>query len=204
VNAARRERGAAARSEAARPRGGTGLASAPHTSRRGFLRLAGASAAWAGLARLRPLAPLGLAGCAAPGERFFAPQETEILAQVVERMVESGAPGAPRVRETPTLDTIDALCRSLDPELTGPLPALLRLVEYGPLLFELRPARFTALDATRQAAHLGGWMQSRFHWRRLAFQALRNLAFLGYYSQDESWPAIGYAGPLVGRPEASA
>ncbi len=42
-------------------------------------------------------------------------------------------------------------------------------------------------------------MESRFGVRRLAFLALRNLSLLGYYAQPETWPMIGYRGPLLGR-----
>jgi hypothetical protein len=168
-------------------------------TRRGFLRLAGTGAALAGLARLRAL-PAGAAQLAdAGGARFFAEREREILTCIVERMVDTGEPGAPAVRATRTLDTIDGLCRALDPTLTAPLPALVRLVEWGPLVFDGRLARFGSLDAEARDAHLRGWMRSRLALRRAGFLALRNLALLGYWSQDETWPLIGYQGPLLGR-----
>jgi len=168
-------------------------------TRRGFLRLAGGSAALAALANVRTLPAAAAAGSA----RFFAPTEREILTQVVERMVDTGEPAAPAVRATGAIDAIDALCVSLDPGATAPLPALLRLVDWSPLLFDGRPARFTALGADDQDAVLAGWMGSRFAWRRTAFLALRNLALLGYWSQDATWPLIGYQGPLIGRTAAS-
>lgn len=173
--------------------GGPGL----RPTRRGFLRLAGATAALGTLARLRALP--AAAASAGTGAGFFAPREREILTRVVERMVDTGEPGAPAVRDTRTIDTIDALCRSLDPASTAPLPALLRLVEWGPLLFEGRLARFSSLDPVDRDAHLAGWMGSRLGIRRQGFLALRNLALLGYWSQDETWPWIGYRGPLLGR-----
>jgi hypothetical protein len=40
-------------------------------------------------------------------------------------------------------------------------------------------------------------MTSRWHLRRVGFLALRNLAFLGWYAQEETWPLVGYAGPLL-------
>jgi hypothetical protein len=176
-------------------------------TRRSFLRLAGGAAALGALAQLRTLpaaaAPLP-AAAAAPGPgRFFSDRDREILTHVVERMVETGEPGAPPVRSTRAIATIETLCTALDPGATAPLPALLRLVEWGPLLFEARPARFTRIDAAAKDASLEGWMRSRFLWRRLGFQALRNLAMLGYWSQDETWTLIGYHGPLLGRPAAA-
>lgn len=169
----------------------------PRTTRRGFLQLAGATVAFAGLANLRAL-PTPALGDAVEGH-FFSAADRERFTRIAERLVATGDPDAPAWGETRALDTVDALCEHLDPELTAPLPALLRLVEWSPLVFDLRLARFSSLDEAGRDAHLTGWMQSRFRWRRQAFLALRNLALLGYYSQQETWPAIGYQGPLVGR-----
>jgi len=169
------------------------------TTRRGFLRLAGATAALTALAQVRSV-PATAAPAAAAGA-FFSPAEQEILTQVAERMVDSDAPGAPRIRDTGTIATIDALCASLDPSITAPLPTLLRVVDWAPFVFVLRFSRFTRLTPAEQDASLAGWMRSRLAVRRQAFLALRNLALLGYYSQEETWPAIGYAGPLL-RPAA--
>ena len=105
------------------------------------------------------------------------------------------------MRDTQAIATIDALCASLDPAATAPLPALLRLVEWGPLLFDVRLARFTSLEPDAQDDHLRGWMTSRFGVRRMGFMALRNLAFLGYWSQPETWALVGYQGPLLRRGE---
>jgi hypothetical protein len=172
-------------------------------SRRGFLGLVGSGSALASLASLRAL-PAAAASGTMTRARFFGPSETEILTQVVERMVDTGEPGAPPVRQTRAIATIDTLCASLDPGATAPLPSLLRLVEWGPLLFERRFARFTHLEAGAQNVALDGWMRSRLSLRRMGFYALRNLALLGYWSQDETWPLIGYAGPLLRRPRGAS
>lgn len=179
----------------------------PHrlaTTRRGFLGLAGAGAAFAGLGALRALpgAAAGTgagAGFVSPGAAtgFFSPGDAEILTRVVERLVDTGEPGAPPVRATGTLATIDRLCAGLAPELTAPLPWLLRLVEWGPWIFEATPSRFSLLPPEAQDASLRGWSTSRLELRRAGFQALRNLACLGYWSQPETWPLIGYRGPLL-------
>jgi hypothetical protein len=167
------------------------------TTRRGFLRLAGATASLGALAQLRTLPAAAVTAEAQPGASFFSPTEQEILTQVVERMIDSDQPGAPRVRDTATVATIDALCGSLDPSITRPLPALLHVVDYAPFVFELEWRRFTHMTPSEQDASLEGWMRSRLALRRTAFLALRNLSFLGYYSQEETWPLIGYAGPLL-------
>jgi hypothetical protein len=168
-------------------------------TRRGFLRLAGSAAACTALAQLRVF-PAAAPAAAAEGARFFSPQETEILTQLMERVVDTGLPEAPSVRETGAVASVDRLCATLAPEVSDPLPLLLRLFEWGPLLFDLTPSRFTRLDAARKDASLRGWMESRIGLRRLAFTGLRNLCFVGYYSQPETWPLIGYLGPLRLRP----
>jgi hypothetical protein len=173
-------------------------------SRRGFLALAGSGTALASLASLRAVPAAALEVVPATAAPFFLPRDREILTVVVERMVDTGEPSAPPVRATRTIETIDALCARLDPVSTAPLPALLRLVEWGPFLFERRFARFTGLDAAGQDAALTGWMTSGLALRRMGFFALRNLALLGYWSQDETWPLVGYAGPLLRRPRVVA
>ena len=175
--------------------------------RRRFLTLAGLSGAAVALRGLASL-PAAAAGGRAPagdgpGTPFFSADEREILTQVVERLVYSGEPEAPAVRSTSAIDVIDGLCSRLDPALTGPLPYLLRAVEWGPWIFELRFSRFSGLDTAGRDDSLRDWMESRLGLRRLGFAALRNLAFLGYYSQEETWPLIGYRGPLLGRESAS-
>lgn len=166
-------------------------------SRRSFLGLVGSGAALGSIASLRALpAAAKQAGAGA----FFTDGERAILTHVVERMLDGGDPAAPAVRATRTIETIDALCAGLDPSATAPLPALLRLVEWGPILFDRRLARFTSLDDAGRDASLHGWMTSGIALRRIGFYALRNLALLGYWSQDETWPLIGYAGPLLRRP----
>jgi hypothetical protein len=172
-------------------------------SRRGFLALAGSGAALAALGRI-PASAAAAASAAPAAAEFFTPDETEILTHVVERMVDSGLPDAPRVRGSGAVACIDRLCLALDPELARPLPTLLLAVEWGPYLFDWSFARFTSLADDAKDASLRGWMTSGFALRRLGFQALKNLSMLGWYSQEASWRTIGYAGPLVARGGAGA
>lgn len=174
---------------------GTASGGSLRATRRGFLRLAGATTALTALAQLRVLPPA--AADAASGERFFDAWETEVLTQITERMVDSGGE-APPVRQTGTVASIDRLCRALDPELSGQLPLALRLFEYAPIVLDLSFSRFTRMSDAEKDASLRAWAESRLSVRRMGFLALRNLCLLGYYSQPECWPAIGYQGPLLG------
>jgi hypothetical protein len=163
-------------------------------TRRGFLSLAATSAALTALSRLPA------AGAVATDRRetsFFSEHEKELLTGVVERMVATGAPDAPALGETGSIEVIDRICAGLDPGVSGVLPNLLRLVEWGPLLFDFTPTRFSKMSDAEKDASLRAWMTSRLDLRRRAFYALRNLSYLGYYSQDATWGLIGYQGPFV-------
>ena len=174
------------------------------THRRGFLALSarlGGAASLSALAGLRSLpARADPASAAADtAAAFFSARERAVLAAVVARMVETGDPRAPALERTRTLDVIDVACGELSPAITDRLPAALRLFEWWPFLFERRFRRFSELPAPEQDASLEGWRTSRLAVRRTAFLALRNLALLGWWSQEETWPLIGYRGPLLGR-----
>jgi hypothetical protein len=174
---------------------GTASGGSLRATRRGFLRLAGATTAFTALAQLRAVPPA--AAHAAEGQRFFDAWQTEVLTQIAERMVDSGGE-APSLRQTGTVASIDRLCGGLDPELSSQLPLALWLFEYAPIVLDLSFSRFTRMSDAEKDASLRAWAESRLGVRRLAFLALRNLCLLGYYSQPECWPAIGYQGPLLG------
>jgi hypothetical protein len=167
-------------------------------TRRGFLHLLGSGAALAALGRAAAL-PGAARAATGSDSGFFDPRRREILTQIVERVVDTGEPGGPRVRDTGAVASIEALLGRLDPSLSEPLPALLDVFDWSPIVFDFVPTRFTrATDAQKDAA-LRSWMTSRIALRRVAFQALRNLSFVGWYAQDASWPLVGYAGPLLAR-----
>ncbi|MBW2313626.1 MAG: hypothetical protein JRH10_05480 [Deltaproteobacteria bacterium] len=178
------------------------------THRRGFLTLSlklGATAGLSTIAGLRAL-PAGatqLPEAAGTRAAFFSDSDRVVLEAVATRMVYTGVPEAPLFGETRALEVIDRTCSELAPEVTELLPLALRLFEWWPFFFELRFRRFSDLDPAEQDASLTGWMESRFAVRRTAFFALRNLALLGWWSQEETWPLIGYQGPLL-EPEARA
>ena len=123
------------------------------THRRGFLRLAGAATAFTALAQLRALPPAAQASPAEAGP--FDAMETEILTQIVERMVETGEPAAPRVRSTAAIPTIAALCQRLDPGVVGQLSMALRLFEY------VSPGYFHAIGTRIVAGRDYSWTDVR-------------------------------------------
>jgi hypothetical protein len=97
---------------------------------------------------------------------------------------------------------IDGLLEELPPTLQRQARLMLRVVEHGTHLFDLKVKRFTRLTRPEQDAYLRGWMGSSLGARRVIFRALKTLAALGYYGQPQAWGAIGYDGPWIGRIEA--
>jgi hypothetical protein len=176
------------------------LASAP-LDRRAFLRATGMSAAMLAVARLRPL-PAALASDPPNGVRVLSlsPGDARILAALAERITLTGDPQMPAFAETEALATIDAALRQLSPDIVQQLSWGLWLFEYGPPVLIGRLSTFTGLSPEWQDVYLTTWEQSRFQVRRIAFQAIKNLAFLGYYSQDATWKGIHYQGPWVPMP----
>jgi hypothetical protein len=167
--------------------------------RREFLALGSLGPALLALSSL-PLAGFAAADAAPDASaRVLDHHERELFLAITERMVETGLPHAPRARDTGALATAERALAALDPALVSALRIALALVDWWPALVELRFTRFTALSPEAQDESLEGWRASRSELRRRVFYALRNLAFLGYWSQDATWGLVGYPGPWLGR-----
>jgi hypothetical protein len=75
--------------------------------------------------------------------------------------------------------------------------AALVLLEWEPLL--RLAGRFSRLGVAARRAHLERWARSRLLPLRAGYAALKTLALLAYYTRPETWPAMGYDGPWIGR-----
>jgi hypothetical protein len=168
-------------------------------TRRSFLRYAAIGAGLATMARLRA-APAATLSAAESGLRIFSPSQSEVLTTIVERMVDSGDPSMPAVRQTRAIEIIDWTLTNTDEAVQTQLQWLLTLFQYGPPLFGARLSTFTSLSPEDKDAYIRGWATSRFETRRLAFRALKNLSMLGYYADDSTWRGIHYDGPWAPRP----
>jgi hypothetical protein len=169
--------------------------------RRTFLWTAGMSAGLLTLSRLR-VVPSALATepTGAAALRVLGPSDARILAAIADRMTDTGEASMPRFADTAALQTIDTALRQLPPDVTQQLSWALWLFEYAPPLLIGKLSTFTGFTPEWQDVYLTTWEQSRFQLRRVAFQALKNLSFLGYYAQDATWKGIHYQGPWVPGP----
>lgn len=166
-------------------------------SRRSFLRYATITGGLATLVRLRAIPA---AAAPAPALRVLSARHAEVLAAVVERMVDSGDPSMPAVRETRAIEIIDWTLAQVDDSVQAQLRWLLLLFQYGPPILAGRLSTFTSMSAEEKDEYIRGWARSRFATRRLAFRALKNLSMLGYYADDSTWRGIHYDGPWLPRP----
>lgn len=172
----------------------------PVIGRRTFIRATGFSTALLTVSQLRLAPPSLRATAEATGLRALSPGDARILAAIAERMVFTGDPEMPRFRDTGGLRTIDTALLQLPPDVRQQLHWGLLLFQYAPPIFLAGFSTFTDLSEPAQDAYLRQWEQSRLRTLRLAFRAFKNLAMLGYYSQDVTWKGIHYHGPWVPRP----
>lgn len=75
------------------------------------------------------------------------------------------------------------------------LRTALRLLEFGPLLFDRRLTTFSNLPATDQLVHWQAWMQSDLLLRRQIALAFRKFMGLVFFDDPAVWPHLGYPGP---------
>jgi hypothetical protein len=171
-------------------------------SRRGFLRagLLGAVALGGAAAIGRQLRGYAVDAATARRLRVLSPKEYLVMAAVARRVVAPDAGDAPSADAVETALAVDAYVSKLPAAVQSEVSALLQLVEHGALLFgwfRLRGSRFTRMSADEQDATLRDWETSSLTVRRRGFQALRTLAFLGYWRDDRTWALIGYSGPML-------
>lgn len=176
-------------------------------SRRGFLRAgavtaavlagAGATTAW-WAARDEP------AGASDERPEVLTPSQLAVLTAFADRVI-AAPPDGPSARDARIARRVDRELALTDGRLADDVRGALLLLEYGPLLDGLG-GRFTRLAPAQQDAALDAAARSRWAVRRNAFSGLRTVCLFLYYADDRTWPAIGYAGPMVPRklPEASS
>ena len=110
----------------------------------------------------------------------------------MERMVESDQAATASFQAVDVLATMDAYVACLPAGLQAKLRRALLLFEWCPILFIDRPRPFTLLSRKDVEAYIRTWAESRFGLLRRVFPAIRDLAFLGYYSQPGPQGLIGY------------
>jgi len=122
--------------------------------------------------------------------------ELAILQALADAFVEP-AQDAPSAREAQTARRIDReLSFHLGSKLVSDVKLSLSLIEWLPLA-GLSGRKFTTLTPAEKLSFLRACETSRWSIRNQAFAGLKFLILFFYYSDDRTWPTIGYAGPTV-------
>ena len=164
------------------------------------------AAAFTALAQLRALPASALAcAAAAPSERFFDDaRDRDPDAARSQRIVETGARGVPRVRDTRAVatDRRGSAAGSTRPSRAAAARAAPR--SSGARCSSICGcARFSALDDAEQDASLRGWMTSAPRAAPHGLPGVQELSLLGCYSQDATLAADRLPGPAAA-PHAAA
>lgn len=169
-------------------------------SRRGFLGasavglgVAGAAAGWFWFAGDEGSYRRALGG-AVPVTLTVA--ELAILDALAGSVI-APAPTGPSVREAQTARRIDReLFFHAGSKLVSDVKLSLALIEWLPWL-GLMGGKFSELKEADRLAFLKACESSRWSIRNQAFAGLKFLILFFYYSDDRTWPSIGYSGPQV-------
>ena len=142
-----------------------------------------------------------LPGCGGAAERredgqVFSDSERRTLHALCERLLPGGGP-APSAATVGVAAKIERLLSELGGGAASDFSRLLSLFEWSPVLFEARAGRLSRLSTEIQDEVIQGWATSRLGFRRTGFVAIKRVAMSVYYSEEASWPAIGFPGPWL-------
>jgi hypothetical protein len=140
--------------------------------------------------------------------RALSPKEYLVLGAFARRLLRddvsaggaAGAPAFPSPDEVGVALFADGLIARLDPATREDLRRLLHVLEHALPASAGRLGRFSRLDGDAQDAVLAAMAESSVGLLRGAFVSLKSLCVLAYFRDARAWPAIGYDGPLFGRP----
>lgn len=126
---------------------------------------------------------------------FLSVRQFGILTAVIDTMI-ARAEGAPSAAQAMVASRIDRELTLANPKLGEDLRAALDFIELVPLL-KMRLQKFTGLDHERRVDVLGLLQTSSSVLERSIFNGVRFLCMFFYYTDDRTWPSVGYSGPTV-------
>ncbi len=153
----------------------------------GGLLLAGGG----GLLALRGSAP------AVEGLQVLSKYQYRVAAALARTIIPDGGPFPAGAGKFDMARAFDAYLADESSQVAGDLGMALTLVEFGPLLFEGRPAVFSHLGAKEQLEHWNSWSVSSRLTQRQAYVAFNKFFCLVFYDHPEVWKSIGWSGPSV-------
>lgn len=116
-----------------------------------------------------------------------------VLAAVLERMCAYDDEKMPHPQECGALEAALGFVQGMPRSTREELQSLLVLVELSPYVLGPKRRSFTALDDEMRDAVLHRWEEAPVTPMKGGFGALKSVAMMGYWTQPETWPAIGYS-----------
>ena len=177
------------------------------TGRRRFVRLGVGGALLLGAGGVLAYQSSGYELAPAIAEQLYALSAKEYLVvqAIAARMLRAdeppeGEPAYPSPEELGVAASIDVFVARLDDANRTDLLRLIHLVEHVLPWSAGHASRFTRLSGSAQDEVLAAMETSSVGLLRGAFDALKSLCVMGFFSHPLTWGPIGYDGPLVGRP----
>ncbi len=127
---------------------------------------------------------------------FLAPWQYLVVAQLARRIA---APDRAGVVSTDAVDVagfVDGYVARMVPGLRSDIGGLLGFVEHLAPVSAGFSSRFTRLGPEDQDRVLS-WLEGADGLLAGAFDGLRALIFMGYYSDPRTWSILGYEGPTL-------
>jgi hypothetical protein len=123
--------------------------------------------------------------------------EHAVLTALLHAMTLPDAPDLPEAHTTGALEAILKHLKYLPQSGRQQFRDLLLVFEFTAPLLIFQRTRFSKLDLKTQTKCLTACSTSKQAACRAAFQALKTLCMLGYWSQPATWNAIHYDGPTL-------
>lgn len=174
----------------------------PIVSRRRFVRLGVGGAVLLGVGGTFAYQTSGYTVPDLVRSRLYAlsPKEFLIVSALAGRILRRDADDLPLPEEIDAAFSIDLLVARLDPANRRDLLRLLHALEHVLPLSAGVFSRFSRASGEDQDLVLLSMQESSQAMLRGAFGALKSICVMAYFSHPLTWGAIGYDGPLVGRP----
>jgi hypothetical protein len=123
------------------------------------------------------------------------PWQLETLAAFLDRLTHDPDADLPRASDIGAAQTCAEFISKLPASRIAQISHVLAVFEAGSMVLsgDFERERFTALPDDARDRYIEGWASSPLPQRRTIFAALKSIGGIGYWSQDATWPAIGYS-----------
>lgn len=136
---------------------------------------------------------------------ILQPASQQMLYRVFEAVLDGMLPPPGPQRTALLVKSVAGLdggIQMMPPHLQAEVKDLLGLLTFAPARFALtgRWSGWASASVADTQAFLMSLRNSSVELKRLVYMTLHDLATSSYYSNPETWPSIGYPGPLVNSP----